>query len=447
MDLQEIIRRILLGHWVVIGACVIVSAGAIVTYHLFDTPMYTASTRLVLDAPAPTSGTEATAVADAAKAIVTSPTHIVAALNAAGVVRDPIKLTSNINLAPLGTSGVLLLTVKDSNAVAAAGIANALADDLIQTRLAVSPAAQKAALDVQVKSVTDQISALNVEITSLKNQLQNLPVDPSNPQTASVKAQILADRISADDNEVATLTQQLIHLDSERSGLGSASDTTPSVIDKATAPTKPDPSRLPIDLVLALIVGSVIGVAVAAGLETWRPTLAGDHSVAKALGVPILGWIPDASGTLATRLKLAAAAADVHALELVGLGEASDLSGLARSLRGSVGQGQAEGKGLAVFAIDDAPTRYRGGQAPATGFVLIARGRISKGALASVADLVSLSGRPLLGIIGQGPDHAGPRALPPPSKPMPRFAVVPEADRDPLKGMSKEMQSDLWGAQ
>src|ERR1700686_4303589 len=190
MDLQEVIRRILLGHWVVIIACVIVSTGAIVTYHLFDTPMYTASTRLVLDAPAPTSGTEATAVADAAKAIVTSPTHIVAALNAAGVVRDPVKLTSDITLAPLGTSGVLLLTVKDSNAAAAAAIANALADDLIQTRLAVSPAAQKAALDAQVKTVTDQISALTAEITSLKDQLQALPVDPSNPQTASVKAQI-----------------------------------------------------------------------------------------------------------------------------------------------------------------------------------------------------------------------------------------------------------------
>jgi capsular polysaccharide biosynthesis protein len=446
MDLQEVIRRILFGHWVVIIACVALSAGAIVTYHLFDTPMYTASTRVVLDAPAPTSGTEATAVADAAKAIVTSPTHMVAALNAAGVVRDPVKLASNITLAPLGTSGVLLLTVRDSNAAAAAGIANALAADLIQTRLAVSPAAQKAALDAQIKTVNDQINALTAEITTLKDQLQTLPVDPSNPQTASVKAQILSDRITADDNEVATLTQQLIHLDSERSSLGSASDTTPSVIDPATIPNKPDPSRLPIDLVLALIVGSVVGVAIAAGMETFRPTVAGDDSMAKVLGVPILGWLPDASGTLPTRLKLAATAADVRALELVGLGEIPDLASLARTLRVSLAQGQGEGKGLAVFAIDDAPTRYRNGQAPGSGFVLIAGGTIRKGALASVSDLVSLSGRPLLGIVGYRPDRAV-RTLPPASKVVPRFAVVPEAERDPLKGMSKEMQSDLWGAQ
>lgn len=447
MDLQEVIRRILFGHWVVITACVVLAAGGIVTYHLFDTPMYTASTRVVLDAPAPTSGTEATAVADAAKAIVTSPTHIIAALRVAGVVRDPVKLTSNITLTPLGTSGVLLLTVTDSNAVASAGIANALANDLIQTRLAVSPAAQKAALNTQIAAVTDQINALDVEITSLKDQLRSLPVDPSNPQTAAVKAQILADRISADDNEVSTLTQQLIHLQSELAGLGSASDTTPSVIDLATVPTKADPSRLPIDLALALIVGSVLGVALAAGMETFRPTLAGSDSLAKALGVPVVGWIPDATGTLPTRLKLAAAAADVRALELVGLGDALDLPSLARSLRTSLGQGQSDGQGLAIYAIDDVPARYRNGQAPASGFVLVANGRIKKGALEAVVDLVSLSGRPLLGIIAHKPDRASSRTLPPPSKPLPRLAVVPEAERDPLKGMSKEMQSDLWGAQ
>jgi capsular polysaccharide biosynthesis protein len=447
MDLQEVFRRILFGHWVVITSCVVISAGGIVTYHLFDKPMYTASTRVVLDAPAPTSGTEATSVADAAKAIVTSPTHVVAALTVAGVVRDPVKVTSNIDLTSLGTSGVLLLTVRDSSAVAAAAIANALASDLIQTRLSVSPAAQKAALDTQIKAVTDQITALNVEIASLKQQLQSLPVDQSNPQAASVRAQILADRITADDNEVSTWTQELIHLDSERSSLGSASDTTPSVIDLATVPTKADPSRLPIDLALALIIGSVLGVALAAGMETFRPTLAGSDSLAKALGVPILGWIPDATGTLPTRLKLAAAAADVRTLELVGLGETLDLPSLARNLRGSLTQGQGDGKGLAIFAIDDVPEKYRNGQAPASAFVLVAHGKIRKGALEAVVDLISLSGRPLLGIIAYRPDRAAVRTLPPAAKPLPRFAVVPEAESDPLKGMSREMQSDLWGAQ
>jgi capsular polysaccharide biosynthesis protein len=449
MDLQEVSRRILLGHWVVILACVFVSTGAVVGFHvLFDTPTYSASTRVVLDAPAPTSGTEATAVADSAKAIVTSPTHIIAALKAAGVVRDPVKVAPDITLAPLGTSGVLLLTVKDTNAVDAAAIANALADDLIQTRLAVSPAAHRAALDAQIKAVTDQITALNVETASLKKQLDELykTVDPSNSGAVSVKAQILTDRITADDNDISTLTQQSIHLDSERSSLGSASDTTPSVIDAATVPTRPDPSRLPIDLALALIVGAVVGIAIAAVKETFHPMLASGDALAKTLGVPVLGWLPDTSGTLPQRIKLAATSGEVRAIELIGIGDTVDLSSLARSLRGPLSQGQGEGKGLPIFSMEDAPARYRNGQAPQSGFVLVAPERISKGSVAPVQELITISGRPLLGIIAHKAARPEKTSIPE-AKPSPRFSVLLDSEKDSVKGMSKEMQSDLWGAQ
>ena len=152
MALKEVARRVLLGHWVVILVLVLASAGAVTAYNLTQSPTYTASTRLVIDAPAPTSVGEATSIADAAKAIVTSPSHVIAALKTAGVVRDPVVVVRNITLAPMGTSGVLQLSVQDASAVAAANIANALADDLIQTRLAVSAASQRAALDDRIKT-------------------------------------------------------------------------------------------------------------------------------------------------------------------------------------------------------------------------------------------------------------------------------------------------------
>src|SRR6202049_834929 len=249
MELQEVARRILLGHWLVIVALVILSAGAVTAWDLSQAPTYTASTRLVLDAPPPTSGTEAQAIADAAKAIVTGPSHIIAALNNAGVVRDPVAVGRNIPLAPLGTSGILLLSVKDSTADGAAKITNALADDLIQTRLAVSPAAQRAALDDRIKAANDRIAVLDQQIASLDDQLAALQVDSSNASTAAVRAQILADRITADSNERSDLTTTELHFESERAALGSSTSTpTPSVIDRAVAPTHPDPSRLPVDL-------------------------------------------------------------------------------------------------------------------------------------------------------------------------------------------------------
>jgi len=419
MDLQEASKRILLGHWMVIVAFVVVCMGAVTAYSFTEAPTYSASTRVVLDVPAPTSGTEATAVADAAKAIVTSPTHVAAALSLAGVLRDPVKLIANITLVPVGTSGVLQLTVQDVDPVVAANLANALAQDLIKTRLAISPAAEKAALD-------DQIASLNV-------QLQALQVDPANVQAAVVRAQILTDRINV--------------LESERASLGSVSDTTPTVIDAAAVPTKPDPSKLPIELALALIIGSVLGVVVASGMETFRPTLAGGDAVAKALGVPVLGWLPDTAGTLARRVKLAATANSVRAVELIAVGDSPELAPLTKSLRDSLGEGRSASKGPLVYSVEDAPRKPRTGQPLPAGFVVVAPDRMQKEDLKPVQELISISGRPLLGVIAYRSRRRQASVPAEAVKPWPRLAVLPDGEKDPVKGMSKEMQSDLWGAQ
>jgi capsular polysaccharide biosynthesis protein len=441
MDLQEVTRRVVLGHWVVIVAFVMAALGAVTVYHfLFDTPMYSASARVVLDVPAPTSGTEALSVGDTAKAIVTAPTHIIAALKVAGVERDIVKLTPNITMAPLGTSGVLLLTVRDSNPTAAASIANALADDLIQTRNA-KRAQSEAGLDAQMKTLNDRITALNLESASLKEQLKNLPADLA----GSYRAQILGIQITADDNESNTLTNQLSPLESELASLTSV--TPASVIDAATIPLKADPSQLPIELALALIIGLVLGVGAAGSMETFRPTLATGDAVAKTLGVPVLGWLPDTTSMLPVRLKLAAAAGDVRALELIGISDSLDLSALARSLRGPLSQGEGEGKGLAIFSMQDAPQRFRSAQAPAHGFVLVTPERIRKDALIPVQELLALSGRPLLGLIAHRPARVVRTPLPAPVKPLPRLSVVNDQEKAPVDGLSREMESDLWGAQ
>ncbi|MFI5282288.1 MAG: hypothetical protein ACHQ0J_04070 [Candidatus Dormibacterales bacterium] len=418
MDLQEVIRRVLFGHWVVILAAVIASSAGVAAWNIVQGPTYTASTRVVLDAPAPTSGTEATAVADAAKAIVTSPTHIQAALNSSGVVRDPLKLVPNITVVPVGTSGVLQLSVQDSDPVVAANIANALADNLIQTRLAISPAGQKAALDAQISSLNDELQALQVNST--------------NTQAAGVEAQILADRISV--------------LESERASLGSVSNTTPSVIDPASVPTKPDQSKLPILLALALVIGAVIGVVVSAALETFRPTLTSDDAVAKALGVPVLGWLPDSRGTLPRRLKLAASANGIRAVELIAAGNVPDLPSLAKALRRALGDARGSAKPPYVYCLDDAPARYRKAQVPNSGYVVVAPQRIRKSELEPVQDLIVIGDRPLLGVIATGAGRSKRAALAT-VKPLPRLAVLSDTEKEGTGEMSEEMRSDLWGAQ
>ena len=444
MGLQEVARRVLLGHWVVILVFIVAGVGGVSAFHFLQAPTYTASTRLVLDAPPPTSGTEAQALADSAKAIVTSPSHVEQALTTAGVVRDPVVVIQNITLVPLGTSGVLLLSVQDRDASASAAIANALAKDLIKTRLAVSVAAQRATLDDRIAAANAAINDLDQQIATLDAQLESLQVDPSNVQTASVRAQILADRISALSSERSSLTQQELQLEAERNSLDSnGSIPTPSIIDPASVPAHPDASRLPFDLALGLVIGLILGVAVASTREMFGPTLSTGEVIAGALGVPVLGSLPDPAGTLRDRLRLVASAHDLTAIELLGVGDTPNLSALAKSLDGPA---QGSTNGFTIFSSEDAPARYRSGTAsPAFGFVLVTPDQVRKAALDPVRDLLGFSGRPLLGVVVHDPFRRNKDSQPAMHHASPRLAVVGTDGTDPVRGMSSEVVSDLWG--
>jgi uncharacterized protein involved in exopolysaccharide biosynthesis len=427
-----------LGHWYVIAIFVLASAGVVTAIHLGEPPTYTASTRLVLDAPAPTSVGEAQALSDAAKAIVTSPSHIVAALKAAQVSRDPVNVEKNITLIPLGTSGVLQLSVQDISPTVAAAITNALADDLIQTRLAVSPAARIASLDSRINALNDRITAIDTQVAALEGQLAAISVNPSDATTAAVQAQILDDRIAAYSSERTALTQQELQLESERNNLvSSGSESTPSVIDRATPPIHPDPSRLPIDLALALVIGLVLGTGAASMLEIFAPSLRGVDAIAAALGVPVLGSLPDEDGSLIDRLTLGARAADVASIELVAIGRLSGMASLARTLSAT---------GLSIFTVED--TSPKEGAAAPTGpsaLVVVAPERLRKSAIAPARNLLAVSGRPVLGVLvtaNRRPPVDDGTAV----KVGPRLEVVPKQRGQSLEGMSKEILSDLWGA-
>src|SRR2546422_32386 len=133
MELTEVARRILLGHWLLIAVLISGGLGVAVVLHHADKPEYLATTRLVLDTRDPQAVGEATSLSDSARAIVTSPSHVNAALARVGASRDASALAAqDVNLQGMGSSNVMQLTVRDQDPKVAAGLANALAEDLIQ---------------------------------------------------------------------------------------------------------------------------------------------------------------------------------------------------------------------------------------------------------------------------------------------------------------------------
>jgi capsular polysaccharide biosynthesis protein len=440
MDLHDVARRILLGHRIVMLACIVVSTAVVLAIHMGESPLYSASTRVILDFPEPSSAAQATAIAEAAKAIITSPTHIISALNAAGVTRDPLLVAQGITVVPLGTSEVVQITVQDSKPDGAMAIANALTDDLIQTRLAGNRSTLIPGLDDQIKSLDDRIGALDKQITSLSAQLQGMRVDPSDWQTAGVRGQLLSDQIIAASNQRAALTQEKLNLQAQRNSLilGSTRPT-PTVVDWASLPLAPDPSRLLADIALALIGGLVLGVAGSAAMEQFGSRVAGRASVASAFGAPVLGRLPDTTGLLPRRLKLAANAAEIGAVELIGAGDTPDLSLLAKTLQ-AARPDQTGAKRVAIFSTEETPPRSRSGQTPSYGFVVVAPERLKRADLLPVKDLIEISGRPLLGVITHTPNHQAQAAK---TKASPETARIHALNGQ--NGINREVLSDLWG--
>ncbi len=208
MDVSDVVHRVALAYWPLIIGVALLGAMAGGALHVNDSPVYTSDVRFVLDAPDPQAAAESTSIADAAKSIATSPSHVSAALALAGVTRDIARyVTQNIELQPLGTSGVLDLQVKDTDRKASAVIANALAKDIIDTRAKVArdrSNALLATLSDEIRSTNDEIAKVDAAIASFR---------PSSDPSVS------AATLSGLYSERASLAQERLTLEAEQNSI------------------------------------------------------------------------------------------------------------------------------------------------------------------------------------------------------------------------------------
>jgi capsular polysaccharide biosynthesis protein len=264
---------------------------------------------LVLDTQDPKTRVEAQAIADTGEAIATSPTQVQAALGRIHVKRDPVEVAMHhVAVGSLGTSGVLLLSVRDRNRQVAEAMANSLAAEVIRARLEVSNGELRRILDNTVLQIGD----LNRKIS----------------RASASRRVFLADQRAALEAQRTTLLSN------------AALRPTPSIISPATLPAHADSSAWLSDLSLGAILGLILGLGFAGLVELIRPTVAGEDAIARAFGTPVLGQLPGSPGepslldstSLSERIRLAGEVGGVHRIELLGAGPHVDLKPLATSL-------------------------------------------------------------------------------------------------------------------
>ena len=208
----------------------------------------------------------------------------------------------------------------DTDARVAASVANTLASGAVATINAEQrqPSEQ---LEAQLQA---QITGLSADIDTVESQLATAA--PNSPTAAALLAR------QSDD------AQQMTALITKRADVQQqiAQSVGAGVIAPATRPTLADPSRLPLDLILGALAGLIVGVALAALLESLRPTLVGREAIERALGAPVLGVMTaDASrsNVLVISARVRRAAEHVRASTVLLWNRDEDLSDVAQRLQ------------------------------------------------------------------------------------------------------------------
>ena len=406
MDLNEAAERIFKYHWVLILLTTILGLAVPVALAQGQAESYVASARIDMGAQDLRDGEQAAGLADTALAIATSPGVLDQALAAAGASGDQAETLVTAESA--GASSVVQLTVTHPDATASAQIVNSLATAVVAQRSQTLRGDSQeliAQLDVQIQDLSTTIAGIEAELTAAQAEERRLRAQGLNP----------GNLLNAIELRYGPAVDQLNRLQEQRQDLVNVLSETPRPIvtdSTTTQGTLVEDSLVP-RLAAGALLGLILGIALAATLEAWRPTL-GPAALARHLGVPLLGTLrrlPRSAADLpdhwlASYVSLAADNARVRSFELVPVGPSVDVSGLARSL---VSETDGSGKDVVPLTLDgphDASLPL-GGAHPGTGIIVVTPKTVKSSALANLERHVHLTRQPVIGVIAYS--HGGSR--------------------------------------
>jgi capsular polysaccharide biosynthesis protein len=405
LELGEVIGRIFGRHRKLIAALILAGLLAGFAIHVDDAPQYSASARLVLDTSDPEDQAQSGVIADTTRAIASGPSLVRGALARIGARRDATELARRqVRVQALGSSGVMQLSVTDTDPKVAVVLANAIAEAVIKARLQVT--AGEAATVVR---------SLDQQLTRLQRQISDLDARIDRAGGAAGSGQLVRRREALD--------QRMSQLESERASVETTRALRPraAVLDAASPPAQRLPGRRLPDLVLGGLLGLLLGVGAAALVESLRPTLVGRTAIARGTEAPVLaelvgppqrrghrhGWVAADVAEAAMHVELVAVAAGVQQVRLMALDRQVDLSNLVQILGDSLK--------TATVQQADMPTARRRrpgsrvglepealqseGDGGRIGLVLVAPTVLKLADLDPVKDFLTISGWPLLGVI------------------------------------------------
>ena len=310
MTIDDLFKRIVRARLPLLACFVLVPLLGVLLLGSRQQPVWVANARVQVFDGAPSSTTEADGSSSRVLALATTPGLVRSALADAHVTRDATDLAEHdISAQRLGESTVVELAVKDTDPAAAAAIVKALAHRVATFMNEGSRSHFRSTLaDVDAQIATTNRTR-NAVTTSLAAAL-----DPRVRDTLRARLASLASTSS----ELAQQRTSLVVADATRDLV--------VAIDPHSRDVRAVPSSLLPRSALAVLLGLVLGLAVAVLLETLRPRLADARAVSRLLGVPLLSAHAHEGTRLARMAALAARRQGVETVVVMPLEQRDDLA-------------------------------------------------------------------------------------------------------------------------
>lgn len=277
-DQVGVLRR----RWLVIVATVLVCVALGAAYIALATPTYVATAEVLLGAPSRAEGTTLTSeqVATEARAVTVADavTEVIESMQLDEAPSDLVE-TVTVEPDPSGAS-VLSITATRNDPTEAADIANALAEQYLT--------ADSDRLDARVQNLDAEISLIKDRVLGLKEQLESATAPSESAALRSTIALSNADRRAL----VAARTGFLLVSD------GTSQNA--EIVTPATPPGSPSSPRVIPTLVLAGVLGLLLGLGLAYLRHYFDDSVRDARDATTAARRPIVGRIPRAGRAIRT---------------------------------------------------------------------------------------------------------------------------------------------------
>ena len=277
--------RVLRRRRVMVAAGALVVLAAALLFSFLQTPVYEASTRVLLRPSVSVFG-GAAAQQSSSPVLIQTEVQLIGGEQVRALVRERLgRDAPKVSVASVGETAVVEVRAESTDPRGAAQVADAYVDAYVKFNQTQSTEAVVAAS----KDIQDRINALQREVADLDNRLAALPPcsGQNPPRECDERPRLTQDR-DALYSQVVPLRQRLNELQ-----VGVSRNSGPQIIARATVPTEPSRPRPVRNAVLGLGGGLLFGVGLAFVAEHFDDSVRSKEDLERAgRDLPVLGTIP-----------------------------------------------------------------------------------------------------------------------------------------------------------